>query len=104
MLEKKLKGIGLKKFREAVDCVAAAQSMGARIRALREVQRLTQAELGSIVGVSAQAVCQWESGATAAIRTETFIRLVQALETDYVFLVWGTTHVPELVKRPKVNP
>ena len=38
--------------------------MGAKIRQLRTLRGLTQEELGSELGVSAQAVSKWESGTT----------------------------------------
>lgn len=89
---------------DAFEAAMAAQTMGARIKALRKAKRLTQYELARKVGVSPQAVCQWESETTLTIKTEAFIRLVEALETDYVFLCWGNDKIPPLVKRSKTHP
>ncbi|HLI12743.1 MAG TPA: S24 family peptidase [Alphaproteobacteria bacterium] len=43
---------------------ALAQARGARIRAVRELRRLTQAQIAAKLGVSAQSVSQWETGET----------------------------------------
>lgn len=58
---------------------------GGRIRQLRERAKLTQEELGSLVGVAMQQVSRWESGA-AIPRADTLgeIARVLASSADYI--------------------
>lgn len=66
-----------------------AQTMGERIRILREQKDLTQDKLGELVGVSKSAVSQWECGETRNIKLETFLKLLEALEIDFAYLLFG---------------
>ena len=50
-------------------------------RRLREAAGLSQEEIGSIVGVTRQAVAQWESGARRNPRGQLLERYVEALRT-----------------------
>ncbi|WP_328746422.1 helix-turn-helix domain-containing protein [Streptomyces sp. NBC_00285] len=50
-------------------------------RAIREAAGLTQKELADAVGVSRQAVTQWETGARSVPRGKLLDRYVEALET-----------------------
>lgn len=68
--------------------------MGDRIRMLRESKDYSQAELGSLVGVSKSAVSQWELGQTANIKLQTFLRLLDVLGTRYEYLVFGANRAP----------
>jgi transcriptional regulator with XRE-family HTH domain len=65
------------------------ETMGDRIRTLREARRLTQEQLGKLVGVSKSAVSQWEDGSTKNIKLVAFLALLEALGTDYEWLVYG---------------
>lgn len=47
------------------DAPVACEPLGVRIRAARDTAKLTAAELGKIVGVSAQTVKKWEKGGTS---------------------------------------
>jgi DNA-binding XRE family transcriptional regulator len=103
MLKTKSKSIGLSRFRDPVIIgdgggISTADTMGERIRALREQAGLTQTELGDRVGVSFSAVNQWESGATQNIKTEPFARLLDLFGVDHCFLVWGRKTIPPLAK------
>jgi DNA-binding XRE family transcriptional regulator len=69
---------------------AAMQTMGQRIRTLREAQRMTQTDLAKAVGVSRGAVAQWELGIVANIRLQAFLRLCQVLRTDPQYLLFGS--------------
>lgn len=64
-------------------------TMGARIRTLREARGLSQEALGREVGVSKSAVSQWEDDSTKNIKLVTFLALVESLRTDYEYLVYG---------------
>lgn len=65
------------------------ETMGDRIRMLRQAKGLTQEELGARVGVSKVAVSQWETGSTANIRLKTFLALVDELGTTPQYLIFG---------------
>lgn len=70
------------------------ETMGDRIRLLREARRLTQEQLAKIVGVTKSAISQWEDGSTQNIKLEPFLRLCEALTTDAVYLVRGANRQP----------
>jgi transcriptional regulator with XRE-family HTH domain len=67
------------------------QTMGERIRLLREARGWTQAELAERVGVSRGAVAQWEGGVVANIRLQAFLKLTEELGTDVAYVVYGPT-------------
>lgn len=77
--------------------VALMETMGDRIRQLREARRLTQEQLAKQVGVTKSAVSQWEGGSTKNIKLATFLLLLDILMTDAEFLIWG----PERGAGPK---
>ena len=54
-------------------------SMGEQIRAMRQIQGLTQKELGQKLGLSFQSVAQWENGLRCP-KIETLKRIADALE------------------------
>lgn len=70
------------------------QTMGERIRALREARGLTQTQLGELCGVSKSAVSQWEDGTTTDIKLVPFLKLLEALKTDAHYLVYGPDRAP----------
>ena len=63
--------------------------MGTRIKILREARGFTQERLGGLVGVTKGAVSQWEGGGVSDIKLKTFLKLVEALRTDFQYLVFG---------------
>ena len=65
------------------------ETMGDRIKTLRQARGLTQEQLGELVGVSKSAVSQWEGGGVANIKLPTFLRLLEALRTDAEYLIFG---------------
>lgn len=65
------------------------QTMGERIRTLREAKGWTQQALGERVGVSREAVSQWEIGPTKNIKNATFLALLRELGTTYEYLMFG---------------
>lgn len=74
--------------------VPPMETMGDRIRTLREARKLSQEALGKLVGVTKGAVSQWESGSTKNIKLETFLALLEVLRTDYEYLVYGADRAP----------
>lgn len=70
------------------------ETMGDRIRILREARKLTQPQLAEMCGVTKGAVSQWESGSTANVKLITFMRLCEALVTDPQYLIWGAERAP----------
>ena len=72
----------------------AMNTMGERIRFLREAKGLTQEGLADRLGargakVSGNAISQWERGETANIKLNLFLALVDELGTTHEFLVHG---------------
>lgn len=67
----------------------AMQDLGDRIRACRIKAGITQGRLGEMVGVSAQAVTQWESGENKPSR-KNLERVANALGVSIDYLVNGT--------------
>jgi putative transcriptional regulator len=65
------------------------ETMGDRIRLLRQSKSLTQEQLGDRVGVSKVSVSQWETGSTANIRLRTFLALCEELGTNPQYLIFG---------------
>lgn len=70
------------------------ETMGDRIRQLRNARRLSQEGLGIAVGVTKSAVSQWEAGATQNIKLKTFLALLEVLGTDHEYLVYGADRAP----------
>lgn len=67
----------------------AMQSMGDRIKVLRNSQNLSLEAMGKIVGVSAAALSQWETGATTGIRPENFLRFCAHFGADPYWVCFG---------------
>jgi transcriptional regulator with XRE-family HTH domain len=71
------------------------ETMGDRIRTLRESRKLTQEDMGKIVGVSGASISQWESGATTGIRPENFLRFCAYFVVDPFWVVFGPDGDPQ---------
>jgi|SRR5581483_3312501 len=65
------------------------QTMGDRIKMLRSSQSLSLEALGAIIGVSAAALSQWETGQTKGIRPENFLRFCAHFGADPYWLCFG---------------
>ena len=63
--------------------------MGNRIKALRLAHGMTQLDLAKACGVTKSAVSGWETGATANIKLQTFLKVCQTLHTTPQFLIFG---------------
>lgn len=70
------------------------ETMGDRIRRLREARGLTQLEFGRLVGVTKSAVSQWENGGTANLKLAVLAKVLEVLHTDLRYLVWGDRRAP----------
>ncbi len=69
-------------------------TLGSRIKQLRQARGLTQPQLGKLVGVTKSAISQWESEATANIKLPQFLELCRILGTDPYYLVFGNDRQP----------
>lgn len=79
------------------------ETMGDRIRTLRESRKLSQEDMGKIVGISGAAVSQWESGATKGIRPENFLRFCAYFSVDPYWLAFGADGDPHGVAFGRVK-
>jgi transcriptional regulator with XRE-family HTH domain len=67
------------------------ESLGTRIRTLREAVGLTQTDLALAIGATQAAVSAWETGNSLNLKLQTFLRVLDALgvaEPEY--LIRGT--------------
>lgn len=71
------------------------ETMGDRIRTLRESRTLTQEDMGKIIGISGVAISQWESGATKNLRPENFLRFCAYFNVDPYWVVFGADGDPQ---------
>jgi len=71
----------------------AMDTMGDRIRQLRQARGMSQSQLAEQLGVTTGAVSQWESGATENIKLKTFLELCEILVTNPHYLVLGPESV-----------
>lgn len=65
------------------------ETMGERIKRVRENRGLDQKAVADIVGVTAAAISQWESGATKGIKPENFLRFCAYFSVDPWAMVFG---------------
>lgn len=65
------------------------ETMGERIRTLRQARGWSQGQLADRVGVTTGAVSHWENGATKNIKLQTFLSLCSELATTPHYLIWG---------------
>ena len=67
------------------------ESLGTRIRTLREAGGLTQMDLALAIGVTEAAVSEWETGNSLNLKLQTFLHILDVLgvaEPEY--LIRGT--------------
>lgn len=76
------------------------ETMGDRIRTLRQARGLSQGRLADRLGVTTGAVSQWESGNTQNIKIQTFLKLADELGTTPKYLAFG----PPQRQPPPVTP
>lgn len=65
-------------------------TMGERIRAERDRRGLTLETVAKAVGISAQALSQWETDVTKGIRPVNFLRWCAYFGVDPYYIVFGT--------------
>jgi transcriptional regulator with XRE-family HTH domain len=76
------------------------ETMGQRIKRLRESRNWTQGDLSELVGVTVSAVSQWELDQTENVKLVPFLRLAKVLETDPHYLVFGQTRGAQELSKP----
>jgi transcriptional regulator with XRE-family HTH domain len=72
------------------DVRAMKNTMGDRIRDLRNSRRMSQEALGKELGVSGASISQWESGATPNIKPPNLLAFCQYFNVDVYWLVLGS--------------
>jgi transcriptional regulator with XRE-family HTH domain len=82
MLELNIKDAG----RPYLYAFSMDESMGQRIKRMREQRGWTQTELADLVGVTVSAVSQWELDQTENVK---LLPLAKLFETDPHYLVFG---------------
>jgi transcriptional regulator with XRE-family HTH domain len=70
------------------------ETVGARIRTLRQARGLTQDQLASACDVSRSAVAQWETDRAGQLRGN-ITRIAEALAIPVEYLLQGEPHRPE---------
>lgn len=65
------------------------ETMGQRIKQMREARNWTQTQLAELVGVTVSAVSQWELDQTENVKLLPFLRLAKLFGTDPHYLVFG---------------
>jgi DNA-binding transcriptional regulator YiaG len=70
------------------------ETMGTRIRRLRESRNLTQDQLATRCGVARSAVHQWETGESENIKLQPWLRLLRTLEVSAHYLIFGSEKAP----------
>lgn len=76
------------------------ETMGQRIKRLRESRNWTQSKLADEVGVTVSAVSQWELDQTENVKLVPFLRLAAVLETDPHYLVFGAGRGAQELGKP----
>jgi DNA-binding XRE family transcriptional regulator len=75
------------------------ETMGDRIKQLRQAKGWTQEQLGTRLGVTKVAVSQWETGGTSNVRLKTFLALAEELGTTPHYLIFGPERPSTTVRR-----
>lgn len=74
------------------------RALGQRIRQARKESRYTQAELGRLLGYSANAILGWEKG-TRRVNIEDLVRLAAVLNRPLSYFLGGLEEEPEEKER-----
>ena len=77
-----------------VSYAALMETMGERLKRLRQARGLTQPQFAKMVGVTKSAVSQWEGGSTKNLKLEVLALVLEVLNTDLQYLVWGENRAP----------
>jgi transcriptional regulator with XRE-family HTH domain len=91
-------------FKDAVSPSAYAlgqmETMGQRIKQMRDQRGWTQGQLADLVGVTVSAVSQWELDQTENVKLLPFLRLAKLFETDPHYLVFGPSRGASELSKP----
>jgi DNA-binding XRE family transcriptional regulator len=79
---------------------AHMETMGQRIKKMRDQRGWTQGQLAERVGVTVSAVSQWELDQTENVKLLPFLRLAKLFETDPHYLVFGQGRGSQELSRP----
>jgi len=95
--------------KEGAPYASAVETMADRIKMLRKSQSLSMEAMGKIVGVSAAAIAQWESGATTGIKPENFLKFCAYFGADPYWVCFGESRDPRTAitgkfRRPPILP
>lgn len=80
-----------------------AQTLGDRIRMLRQSRKMSQDQLGAVLKVSGASVSQWENGATQNLKIENFLRFCSFFNCDPTWLAFGD-NPPAWASQPNSKP
>ena len=86
-----------------MDSAVQPNTPGGRLRQLRTLRGLTLDQLGAVVGISAQALSQIETGVTKNVRPENFLKLCAFFDVDPYKIALGKQKsevASELRRRP----
>jgi len=86
--------IDVKHAVHAYDYAYGMETMGDRIKLLRQARNLTQEQVAKACGITKSAVSQWENGLTSNVKLPTVLALVDVLRTDLAYLVYGADRHP----------
>jgi transcriptional regulator with XRE-family HTH domain len=78
----------------------AMETMGQRIKMMRDQRGWTQTQLADLVGVTVSAVSQWELDQTENVKLLPFLRLAKLFETDPHYLVFGQGRGAQELAKP----
>jgi transcriptional regulator with XRE-family HTH domain len=91
-------------FKDAVGtpqyALGVMETMGQRIKRMRDQRGWTQGQLADLVGVTVSAVSQWELDQTENVKLLPFLRLARLFETDPHYLVFGQGRGSQELSRP----
>lgn len=82
--------------------LAHMETMGQRIKQMREQRGWSQTQLAELVGVTFSAVSQWERDETENVKLLPFLRLAKLFETDPHYLVFGPGRGSQELSKPVV--
>lgn len=74
------------------------QTVGSRIREIREAKAMTQNDVAKMLGLSRAAIAQWE-GDTTSPSIHTVAEVAKLLETSPQWLAFGISTAPQIIYR-----
>ena len=89
---------------QAVHRLHNMDTMGKRIRMLREAKGWSVQDLADALGVTRGLIYQWEDDSVKGIRPDNFVRLFQLLKVDPVYLVFGPNQKSPATEGDDIRP